>query len=162
MSIYHFHRRSSFGKDVLRLVDIDNCEYTITMIFAFAEVIAGDMSDKLRILRFDGLRHLQGQLALYKKRGYAEKLINGIAEKKCQMILSVTSKSELDKTLKPHGPHYDGVRFIPDPHMTSEEELICWSETSLKAPLIEAGYKRYAELFKEVFPEKGKDIFGGT
>lgn len=162
MHIYRFHRRNLFGKDVLRLVDLDNCGYTFTMIFAFAEVIAGDMPDKLRTLRFDGLRHLQGQLAFYKKRRYAEELLNGIAKKKCRMILSVASKTELDRVLKPHGPHCDGVRFIPDPHMTSEEELICWSETSLKAPLIEAGYKRYAELFKEVFPEKSKDVFGGT
>ena len=70
-------------------------DYSLTLIFAYAEVIAGDMSDKVRVLRFDALKRLQAILAFYKDRGYMEELLNGIAEKKCQMIISVTSKTSL-------------------------------------------------------------------
>lgn len=143
------------------MVDMKGCDYSLTLIFAYAEVIAGDMSDKVRVLRFDALKRLQAILAFYKDRGYMEELLNGIAEKKCQMIMSVTSKTEMEKVLKPHCPHYDGVKFIPDAYNVPEEELICWSETSFLAPLNEAGYKRYMEVFKSVFPEKSKQLFGG-
>ena len=119
------------------------------------------MSDKVRVIRFDALKRLQAILAFYKDRGYMEELLDGIAEKKCQMIMSVTSKTEMEKVLKPHCPHYDGVKFIPDTYNVPEEELICWSETSFLAPIKEAGYKRYMEVFKSVFPEKSKQLFGG-
>ena len=161
MIIRPFRRLSLFGKDVLRLVDMKDCDYSLTLIFAYAEVIAGDMSDKVRVIRFDALKRLQAILAFYKDRGYMEELLDGIAEKKCQMIMSVTSKTEMEKVLKPHCPHYDGVKFIPDTYNVPEEELICWSETSFLAPIKEAGYKRYMEVFKSVFPEKSKQLFGG-
>lgn len=143
------------------MVDMKGCDYSLTLIFAYAEVIAGDMSDKVRVIRFDALKRLQAMLAFYKDRGYMEELLDGIAEKKCQMIMSVTSKTEMEKVLKPHCPHYDGVKFIPDTYNVPEEELICWSETSFLAPIKEAGYKRYMEVFKSVFPEKSKQLFGG-
>ena len=142
------------------MVDMKGCDYSLTLIFAYAEVIAGDMSDKVRVIRFDALKRLQAILAFYKDRGYMEELLDGIAEKKCQMIMSVTSKTEMEKVLKPHCPHYDGVKFIPDTYNVPEEELICWSETSFLAPIKEAGYKKYMEVFKSVFPEKSKQLFG--
>ena len=39
-----------------------------------------------------------------------------------------------------------------------EEELICWSATSLRAPLNHAGLKRFLEVFEMVFPEKYKEV----
>lgn len=75
------------------------------------------------------------------------------------MILQTSSETEMNKLLKPHCPHFDGVNFIPGKYHVPEEELICWSETSLKAPLNHNGFKRYAELFKQVFPDKSKEIF---
>ena len=132
------------------MVDMKGCDYSLTLIFAYAEVIAGDMSDKVRVIRFDALKRLQAILAFYKDRGYMEELLDGIA-----------AKTEMEKVLKPHCPHYDGVKFIPDTYNVPEEELICWSETSFLAPIKEAGYKRYMEVFKSVFPEKSKQLFGG-
>lgn len=41
-----------------------------------------------------------------------------------------------------------------------EEELLIWSEISLEMVLNDAGYRRYAELFMELFPEEGEKIFG--
>ena len=40
----------------------------------------------------------------------------------------------------------------------AEEELICWSEASLRAPLNETGFQRYSELFRLVFPEESERL----
>ena len=42
--------------------------------------------------------------------------------------------------------------------MPPEEEAICWSETSLRGTLNEAGYKRYMEVFQEVFHKSVVDF----
>lgn len=48
--------------------------------------------------------------------------------------------------------------FIPDAYSVPEEELICWSETSLKGPLTAEGFQRYMELFKQVLPEESRRL----
>lgn len=128
-------------------------EVEVLLIPYFAEVItAEDKSDKVLRLQFEALRMLQARLRYYEERGYADKLITSIAEKKGEMILAATTKSEMEKVANPHAPHYDGSKFIPDKYSVPEEELICWSEISLKGPLIPAGMKRYMELFRQFFP----------
>ncbi|MEY8389850.1 hypothetical protein D3Z47_02275 [Lachnospiraceae bacterium] len=126
----------------------------------YAEIIAGDIPDRIRELRFLGIRRLQSYLGHYQKLGYAEKLLYAIAEKKGRLICSVSSRTEMEKLLKPRCPHYDGNKFISDEFCIPEEELICWSETSLQAPLNEAGFRRYMELFSQVFPTEYGQIFG--
>ena len=74
-------------------------------------------------------------LKYYQDHGYIESLINKIAEKKTKMIMEIKSKNEMDKILKPSCPYFNGSKFIPNKYNVIEEELICWSETSLKAPL---------------------------
>lgn len=125
----------------------------------FAELICSEgISEKLFALRFDALRDLQGLLSQYDKRGYSAKLLNSIGEKKGAMIMSASSKTELDKILRPKAPHYDSVHFVSDRYLLPEEELICWSEASLRAPLNEAGFRRYMELFRRVFPEESEAL----
>lgn len=126
----------------------------------YAEIIAGDIPDRIRELQFLGIRRLQSYLGHYQKLGYAEKLLYAIAEKKGRLICSVSSRTEMEKLLKPRCPHYDGNKFIPDEFCIPEEELICWSETSLQAPLNEAGLHRYMELFSQIFPAEYGQIFG--
>ena len=48
--------------------------------------------------------------------------------------------------------------FIPDAYSVPEEELICWSETSLKGPLTAESFQRYMELFKQVLPEESRRL----
>ena len=133
-------------------------DYEIVMIPFFAEIITADIPDHIRGLRFDALKVLQSHLRLYEKLGYMPKLLCAIAEQKCERILAVTAKSEIEKILKPSCPHYNGAEFVPDDYSVPEEELICWSETSLRAPLNAAGFKRYMELFRQVFPDESKEI----
>ena len=125
----------------------------------FAELICSEgITEKVFALRFDALKMLQGLIHHYDERGYADKLLNGIAEKKGAMIMSASSKTEMNKILKPKAPHFDGVRFIADHYLLPEEELICWSEASLRAPLNEYAFRRYMELFCRMFPEESEAL----
>ena len=58
----------------------------------------------------------------------------------------------MKKFLQPRCPHYDGEKFIEDPYIIPEEELICWSYASLRFPLNSIGAARFQEVFKRVFP----------
>lgn len=135
-------------------------DFNIALIPVFAEVIVSEgISDKVRLLRFSALKTLQSYLNHYETLGYMQKLLYGIAEKKGKMILEISSKTEMDKMLKPHCPHYNGAEFIPDRYSIPEEELICWSQTSLLAPLNSTGQKRYMEIFKSVLPDEYAQLF---
>lgn len=135
-------------------------DFVDALIPYYAEIIAGDMPDRIRELRFLAIRKLQGYLSHYRKLGYMEKLLYAIAEKKGRLICSISGKTEMEKLLKPRCPHYDGNRFIPDEFCIPEEELICWSETSLQAPLNETGFRRYMELFSQILPVEYGQVFG--
>lgn len=131
--------------------DID---FKLAIIPHIAELITQEgVADNVRELRWSALMQLTRQLNYYKSLGYIDRLLYAIAEKKGKMIMETSSKIEMEKVLKPHAPHYNGNEFFPDKYNVLEEELICWSETSLKSPLNDAGNKRYMQLFSEVFPE---------
>ena len=131
--------------------DID---FNLAIIPHIAELITQEgVADNVRELRWDALMQLTRQLNYYKSLGYIDRLLYAIADKKGKMIMETSSKTEMEKVLKPHAPHYNGNEFFPDKYNVLEEELICWSETSLKSPLNDAGNKRYMQLFSEVFPE---------
>lgn len=118
-----------------------------------------EITDKVLKLRLDALTKLMGQLRLYKERGFLEELLCAIAEKKGKFILEATSKTEMERIITPRAPHFDGNRFIPDKYSIPEEELIAWSETSLKGPLVAEAFDRYRELFSIIFPKQAKEIF---
>ena len=130
----------------------------VILIPYFAEVIVGDKPEKVQSLQFTALRQLQARLHWYSERGYQDKLINAIAEKKSEMIIKTTTKAEMEKVLHAPAPHYTEAGFVTDQYCVPEEELIGWSETSLRGPLIPAGLKRYMELFKLVFPEETHSV----
>ena len=131
-------------------------EFTIVMLPYFAELIVADMPDSVRNLRFDAMRQVQDYLHHYEVLGYMPGLLCVIAEKKCRYIMAVTTKADMEQIIKPHCPHYDGNRFIPGPYSIPEEEMICWSEISMKEPLTSVDLGRYLELFHQVFPEESK------
>ena len=128
-------------------------DFEMVIFFAFAEIVMDeDASDNLKSLRIDALKKVQRSLNHYHHLGYIPELTRAIAEKKCRMIKEATSKSEMEKILQPRCPRYDGEKFIEDPYIIPEEELICWSYASLRFPLNNIGAARFQEVFKRVFP----------
>ena len=128
-------------------------DFEMVIFFAFAEIVMDeDASDNLKSIRIDALKKVQRSLNHYHHLGYIPELTRAIAEKKCRMIKEATSKSEMEKFLQPRCPRYDGEKFIEDPYIIPEEELICWSYASLRFPLNNIGAARFQEVFKRVFP----------
>ena len=129
-------------------------DFEMVIFFAFAEIVMDeDVSDDLKSIRIDALKKVQRSLNHYHHLGYIPELTRAIAEKKCRMIKEATSKSEMEKFLQPRCPRYDGEKFIEDPYIIPEEELICWSYASLRFPLNSIGAARFQEVFKRVFPD---------
>ena len=133
-------------------------DFSLILIPAFSDILTSEMPERIRTLRFSYLNRLYAGLNQCKKLGYMQKLLCAIARKKSQMILNASTKAELEKIVHPPVPHYNGSGFVSDEHLLPEEELICWSQASLRAPLNQAGFKRYMELFREVLPEESKKI----
>ena len=135
----------------------------ILICMKVAEVLVDETSSaKVLELRMKALATLRGQIEYYRKLGYVERLIEGIAEKRAAMIMTATTKTEMDKVMKPRAPRYDGGKFVPDEYNIPEEEMIAWSMVSLQAPLSSIGMQRYMELFREFFPEESKELkYGG-
>ena len=135
--------------------DYKDIDFNLALIPLVAELASQqDISDSLRTLRLNAISQLTAHLNYYKKLGYIDRLLYAIAEKKGNMILETTSKTEMEKLLKARAPHYNGNTFFADKYSVPEEELICWSETSLRAPLNDAGAQRYYQVFSEIFPEE--------
>ena len=129
-------------------------DFEMVIFFAFAEIVMDEeASDDLKSIRIDALKKVQRSLNHYHHLGYIPELTRAIAEKKCRMITEATSKSEMEKFLQPRCPRYDGEKFIEDPYIIPEEELICWSYASLRFPLNSIGTARFQEVFKRVFPD---------
>ena len=136
-------------------------DYSIALIPYYAQVVAEDgISDTVRQRRFESLQKLHGQLHLYRSRGYDAELLCSLAARKAELIMKLSTKSEMAQLNKPKPPHYDGAKFHPNPFLTPEEELICWCEASLCGPLDNAAVRRYMEVFTQVFPEKARWAFG--
>lgn len=137
--------------------ELKHVYFDVSLALAYAEIlVTADIKQSVWELRLTGLRRLQAQLTHYGKLGYDNSLLAAISEKKTQMILQISSQTELDKVIRPRAPHFDGNKFIPDRYNIPEEELICWCETSLRGPLNENGFNRYMEVFHEVFPERSE------
>lgn len=132
-------------------------EYAI----ALAEVICEEnLPDSVRVLRFNGVRRLKGIAESYAKEGILEKPITEMWLHKIEFVLKATSKVEMEEILRPSAPKYDGGKFIPkSPYHSEAEEMILWSMTSLRGPLVSSGFDRYMSLFKKYFPDEAAYIW---
>lgn len=135
----------------------------------YSEIISDAMKSaavsslkNLRERKRSVLTEVQKCLAYYEHRCYANELLCAIARKKADFLLHAATVGAIREILKPSVPHYDGFAFHTGKYYVAEEELIGWSEASLRAPLTGAGFERFAEVFAEIYPEQGERIFGNT
>ena len=134
------------------MIDLEYSRY-------ITELLMDDkLDEKLRSRRFDALRKMRGLTAQYEEEGFLPELVETVFCKKADFIMKAKTKTELEEIAKPSTPRYSGGAFYPgSPYHVEEEELILWSKTSLKAPLIPQGYKRYQELFEEYVKEEARN-----
>ena len=116
------------------------------------------LNEKLRSRRFDALRRVREITAQYEEEGFLPDLVETVFCKKADFIMKAKTKTALEEIIKPSMPRYSGGTFYPgNLYHVEEEELILWSKTSLKAPLIPQGYKRYQELFEKYVKDEARN-----
>ena len=124
---------------------------------ALLDIAKSNRNERVKSLQAEALSELEMRLDQYAVRCYDAALLCAIASKKSRWIIETATKKEIYAILDPPAPRYDGNKFYPDKYMPPEEEAICWCETSLRAPLNEAGYNRYMEVFQQVFHKSVED-----
>lgn len=124
---------------------------------ALLDIAKSSRTECVKSLQAEALSELEMRMSQYAGRCYDPALLCAIASKKSRWIMEAATKNELNAILNPPAPRYDGNKFYPDRYMPPEEEAVRWSETSLRALLNEAGYKRYMEVFQEVFHKSVED-----
>ena len=134
------------------MIDLEYSRYITELL------MDDEVNEKLRSRGFDALRKMRGIAAQYEKDGFLPELIETVFCKKAAFIMKAKTKAELEEIIKPSVPRYSGGIFYPgNPYHVEEEELILWSKTSLKAPLISQGYKRYQELFEKYVKDEARN-----
>lgn len=123
-----------------------------------AKIMAQEMPERVKEIRLSVVTETRKCLSRYARLGYMPELLCAIAEKKCAKLKTISTKEDAHRLSQPRCPAYTGNGFVQDDMIVPEEELICWSETSLQAPLNEVGFRRYMELFRQILPEKSKEI----
>ena len=123
-----------------------------------AEIVAQEMSERIKAIRLSVITETRKYLSQYARLGYMPELQCAIAKKKCARLKTISTQEQARRLSRPRCPAYIGNGFVQDDLIVQEEELICWSETSLRGPLNEVGFKRYMELFRQILPEKSKEI----
>lgn len=136
---------------------ISTTDYHHVIETALLDIAKSSRTERVKSLQAEALSELEMRLNQYAGQCYDPALLCAIASKKSRWIMETGTKNELNAILNPPAPRYDGNKFYPDRYMPPEEEAICWCETSLQAPLNEAGYKRYMEVFLQVFHNSVED-----
>ncbi len=136
-------------------------DYHQIIATVLTEIAESTRPERVRLLQSAALAKLEMTLNRYAERCYDPALLCAIASKKARWITEATTKKDIQSILNPPAPRYDGNKFYPDKYMPPEEEAIRWSETSLRAPLNEAGFKRYMEVFQQVFHKSAEEILSG-
>lgn len=124
------------------------------MEFAEAACIMPDPATESKSLSHARERAAQATLqraAYYRKQVIRTDLVHVVVEKRLKLIAEASTVKEIKEIEAEPKPHYTGNEFITSKFSVPEEELIVWSITSTKAPLMPAAVERYASLFRQVF-----------
>ena len=121
-----------------------------------------DLRNNFEILKIEAMGKAMKMAADFSKRNYDRKLVDSALAQRLFYIGQAKTKTELKdimKLSKPQ-PRADGTFGPGSPYHIEEEEMMLWSEMSLQAPLNEAGFTRYMELFAKYYPERKEEVLG--
>lgn len=131
----------------------DNLNDYALEVFLAASVIPepGTCPDTVRAAKLEAVSKVLQRISFYRSRGFLPYLIHCVFAKKMKMISEATTVKDLRAVSDVPKPHYNGNRVIPSDFSVPEEEIMIWSLTSELGPLNDAGFRRYMELFEELF-----------
>ncbi len=115
-------------------------------------------SDKLRAEKAAALNTAAGTAMRYLREGIRADLVKTVFMKKAQLLATAATVAELHEIMHAPCPHYTGGAFISGRYDIPEEELILWSLTSLKGPLVSAAFERYMLLFRQIMTQAPYNI----
>ena len=122
-------------------------------INVLAEILLDETcSEKERKLRFELVKKIQGRAQYYLERGFLPQVVEAFFSEK----MEVFTQKDAELFLKPSTPQvqYGDITTPNRPFYSEAEELMLWSETSYRGPLVPAGNKRYQELFQKIMPKE--------
>ena len=130
----------------------DNLNDYALEVFLAASVIPepGTCPDTVRAAKLEAVSKVLQRINFYRSRGFLPHLIHCVFAKKMKMISEATTVKDLRAVSDVPKPHYNGNRVIPS-DFSVPEEIMIWSLTSELGPLNDAGFRRYMELFEELF-----------
>ena len=131
-----------------------NAEIDRIMEFAAAVCMMPDPAGESKPLSDARAKAAQTTLqraAFYRSHGIRNDLVHMVVEKRLKLIAEATAVQELKEIEAEPKPRYTGNGFVSGKFSVPEEEMIIWSLTSLKAPLVSAGFDRDMALFQQVF-----------
>lgn len=136
-------------------------------IMEFVEAVCacpepGEYVPAVEDAKYEAILKILSTTSFYRQHGIRNELVHTIFRQKIKMIRKASTVKELRTIEKGSIPHFDGNRFVTGQYHIPEEELVLWSLTSLKGPLIAQGFDRYLELFKQVFGFGPEDHSGGA
>lgn len=110
------------------------------------------INETLRKHKLEALQEIARRLGQYSKGAWDPIILLGYGKKKSKYILDAKSTAQIQEILKAPKPNHNGNKFTDGPYQVDEEELICWSEASLRRPPSGAAVERMFELMYCVFP----------
>ena len=130
-----------------------NNEELLNKVVESADILK---DDKKKELKLSAIKHLMEIKRPYDEDIYDDKLLINLYLKKIDFILEANTKKDIEEILSVSHIRYNGGEIIPTKYNILEEELLMWSITSVKSPLMDIAHKRYMELFKVYY---GEDIY---
>lgn len=109
---------------------------------------------KLLEEKIRAIHSVHTQMIHHKQSGIMPNLLNFICMKKAEMLKAATTIQDVKEIADPPKPNYTGNGWQLSPNSLIEEEVIYWSQTSLKALLNQIRFKRYISLMEEIFEKK--------
>lgn len=111
----------------------------------------GEYAPAVEDAKYEAILKILSTTSFYRQHGIRNELVHTIFHQKVAMIRKASTVKEIKAIEKGSIPRFNGNRFVTGQYHIPEEELVLWSLTSLKGPLIAQGFDRYLEVFKQVF-----------
>lgn len=136
-------------------------------ILEFVEAVCaspdpGEYAPAVEDAKYEAILKVLSMTSAYRQHGIRNELVHTIFRRKIEMIRKASTVKELKAIEKGSVLHFNGNRFVTGQYHIPEEELVLWSLTSLKGPLIAQGFNRYLEVFKQVFGFAPEDYSDGA
>lgn len=136
-------------------------------IMEFVEAVCacpepGEYAPAVEEAKYEAIVKVLSTTSFYRQHGIRNELVHTIFRQKIKMIRKASTVKGIKAIEKGPIPQFDGNRFVTGQYHIPEEELVLWSLTSLKGPLIAQGFDRYLELFKQVFGFGPEDHLDGA